>query len=33
VTLDDLEWRNNPNRCVISPNNILFRCQSLHPLQ
>jgi len=25
VTLDDLERRNSPNRCVISPNSIAFR--------
>jgi len=24
VTLDDLERRNSPNRCVISPNSIAF---------
>jgi len=25
VTLDDLEWRNNPNLHVISPNSVAFR--------
>ena len=25
VTLDDLEWRNGPNRRVISPNSVAFR--------
>ena len=25
VTLNDLEWRNNPNLCVISPNSVAFR--------
>jgi len=25
VTLDDLEWRNSANRCVISPNSVAFR--------
>jgi len=24
VTLDDLEWRNTPNRRVISPNSVAF---------
>jgi len=24
VTLDDLERRNSPNRCVISPNSVAF---------
>jgi len=24
VTLDDLEWRNSPNRSVISPNSVAF---------
>ena len=24
VTLDDFEWRNSPNRCVISPNSVAF---------
>ena len=24
VTLDDLEWRNSPNRRVISPNSVAF---------
>jgi len=24
VTLNDLEWRNNPNGCVISPNLVAF---------
>jgi len=24
VTLDDLEWRNSPNRRVISPNSVDF---------
>jgi len=24
VTLDDLEWRNSPNRRVISPNAVAF---------
>jgi len=24
VTLDDLERRNRPNRCVISPNSVAF---------
>ena len=24
VTLDDLEWRNSPNHCVISPNSVAF---------
>jgi len=22
--LNDLEWRNSPNRCVISPNSVAF---------
>jgi len=25
VTLNDLEWRNSPNLCVISPNSVAFR--------
>jgi len=25
VTLNDLERRDNPNRCVISPNSVSFR--------
>jgi len=25
VTLDDLEWRNSANHCVISPNTVAFR--------
>jgi len=25
VTLDDLEWRNSANCCVISPNSVAFR--------
>ena len=25
VTLDDLEWRNSPNRRVILPNSVAFR--------
>ena len=25
VTLDDLEQRNSPNHCVISPNSVAFR--------
>jgi len=25
VTLDDLEWRNSSNRCIISPNSVAFR--------
>jgi len=24
ITLDDLEWRNSPNGCVISPNSVAF---------
>ena len=24
VTLDDLEWRNSPNRRVISPNSVAY---------
>ena len=24
VTLNDLEWRNRPNGCVISPNSVAF---------
>ena len=24
VTFDDLEWRNSPNRRVISPNSVVF---------
>ena len=24
ITLDDLEWRNSPNRHVISPNSVAF---------
>jgi len=24
MTLDDLEWRNSPNGCVISPNSVAF---------
>jgi len=24
VTLNDLEWRNSPNGCVISPNSVDF---------
>jgi len=24
VTLNDLEWRNRPNSCVISPNSVAF---------
>jgi len=24
VTLNDLEWRNSPNLCVISPNSVAF---------
>jgi len=24
VTLDDLEWRNSPNRSVLSPNSVAF---------
>jgi len=24
VTLDDLEWRNNPNRSLIAPNSVAF---------
>ena len=24
VTLNDLEWRNSPNGCVISPNSVEF---------
>jgi len=25
VTLNDLEWRNSPNLCLISPNSVAFR--------
>jgi len=25
VTLNNLEWRNNPNLCVISPNSVAFK--------
>ena len=25
VTLNDLEWRNSPNLCVISPNSVALR--------
>jgi len=24
VTLDDLEWHNNPNCCIILPNSVAF---------
>jgi len=24
VTLNDLEWRNRPDRCLISPNSLAF---------
>jgi len=27
VTLDDLEWRNSPNRRVISPNVVAFAAE------
>jgi len=25
VTLNEIEWRNSPNLCVISPNSVAFR--------
>ena len=29
VTLNDLEWRNSPNLCVISPNSVALRTDYL----
>ena len=33
ATLDDLEWRNSPNRHVISPNSIAFRADYVNVVE